>query len=266
MIHSTAIIGESVKLGNNVSIGAYTVISGSVEIGDDCIIHNHVNISGHTKIGKANIVFPFASIGTAPQDLKYKNEVTYVEIGDNNKIREYVTINAGTVTGNSVTKVGNNCLFMVGAHIAHDCLVGNNVIVANNVSIAGHVTIGDFVVIGGNSAIHQFARIGMGAMIGGMSGIEGDVIPFGNAFGERASLQGLNLTGLKRRGFDKKTIQEMMSAFKELFEGTGKISGRLKALKENFSNNPEILHIIEFLEAAEDRNICQPRKKGIKGN
>lgn len=266
MIHNTAIIGDNVKLGNNVSVGAYSVINGNIEIGDNTIIHNHVNISGHTKIGKGNIIFPFASIGTAPQDLKYNNEVTYVEIGDNNKIREYVTINAGTVTGANVTELGNNCLLMVGAHVAHDCVIGNNVVIANNAAIAGHVIVGDFVVIGGNSAIHQFARIGTGAMIGGMSGIEGDVIPFGTAFGERASLQGLNLVGLKRRGMEKKAIATMMSAFKTLFEGEGKISNRLESLKKEYSGNIEVEQIIKFLETAEDRNICQPRKKKTRSS
>jgi UDP-N-acetylglucosamine acyltransferase len=259
-IHPTAIIDSNVKLGKNVSIGAYSFISGEIEIGDDCQIMNHVNINGNTKLGVGNKIFPFASIGTAPQDLKYKGEKTYLEIGNNNIIREHVTINLGTITGNTITKIGNNCLFMVGAHIAHDCVLGNNVILANNATLAGHVVVGDFAIIGGLSAVHQFVRVGHHAMIGGMSGIDGDVIPYGNAYGKRANLQGLNLIGLKRRGFDKKSILDLMSAFKNLFLEEGQIKDKIELIKVKFPENNQINEILEFIITAEDRALCKPTK------
>jgi UDP-N-acetylglucosamine acyltransferase len=259
-IHPTAIIENSVKLGKNVEVGAYSVISGNVEIGDNTKIISQAHITGNTKIGKNNIIYPFSSIGTAPQDLKYKGEEVYLEIGDNNTIREHVTINAGTITGNTVTKIGNNCLLMVGAHIAHDCIVGNNVILANNATLAGHVQVGDNAIIGGLSAVHQFVRIGANAMVGGMSGIENDVIPYGNAFGERASLNGLNLVGMKRKNFDRETIHSLRNAFKDIFEAEGNLNEKISKVKEDYVNNNEVLEIIKFIETANDRAICQPKK------
>ena len=259
-IHPTAVIEDSVKLGKNISIGAYSVIGGSSEIGDDCVIYNSVSITGNTKIGRGNKIFPFASIGTAPQDLKYNDEPTSLEIGDNNTIREHVTINLGTVTGNNKTVVGSNCLFMVGSHVAHDCIVGNNVILANNATLAGHVVVGDFAIIGGLSAIHQFVRIGEHAMVGGMSGIEADVIPYGNAYGERASLQGLNVVGLRRRNFDRAAVSNLRSAFDELFKSSeGNLKQRVKTLKDSYLSNAEVMQIIDFITDAEDRAICQPK-------
>jgi UDP-N-acetylglucosamine acyltransferase len=259
-IHPTAIIESSVKLGTNIEIGAYTVITGNVKIGDGTKIIAQAHISGNTTIGKNNIIYPFASIGTAPQDLKYNGEEVYLEIGDNNTIREHVTINPGTITGATVTKIGNNCLFMVGAHIAHDCVVGNNVILANNATLAGHVQVGDNAIIGGLSAIHQFVRIGANAMVGGMSGIESDVIPYGNAFGERASLNGLNLIGLKRKNFDREKIHSLRNAFKDIFEADGTMNEKLLKVREEYNNNNEVAEIISFIENGKDRAICQPKK------
>ena len=204
MIHKTCIIDSKANIANNVEIGPYTVIGPNVEIQENTIIHSHVNISGKTTIGKGNKIYPFASIGNHPQDLKYNGEPTNLIIGDNNKIREYVTINPGTVGGGGKTVIGSNCLFMISSHIAHDCKVGNNVIIANNVPLGGHVTIEDNVVIGGNSAVQQFTRIGKMAMIGGMTGVLHDVIPFGLSTGNRNSLQGLNLIGLRRAKFENK--------------------------------------------------------------
>lgn len=259
-IHKTAIIDNGVKIGENVKIGAYTVISGNVEIGDGCEIRNSVNIEGNTKIGKNNKIFPFSSIGSDPQDLKFKGEDTYLEIGNNNTIREHVTINSGTITGNTKTKIGNNCLFMVGSHIAHDCVVGDNVILANNATLAGHVEVGDFAIIGGLSAVHQFVRIGEHAMVGGMSGIEADVIPYGNAYGERASLQGLNIIGLRRRNFDRAAISEIRKLFDELFNSSeGTMKQRVKELKDKYADQKEISQIISFIMEAEDRAICKPK-------
>ena len=217
MIHKTAIVDNKAKVSNSANIGPYSVIGPNVEIGENVIIHSHVNISGNTKIGNGNKIYPFASIGNDPQDLKYNGEETKLVIGNNNKIREYVTINPGTVGGGGLTKIGNNCLFMISSHIAHDCHVGNNVIIANNVPLGGHVTIDDNVVIGGNSAVQQFTRIGKLAMIGGMTGVLHDVIPYGLSIGNRNYLQGLNLIGLRRAKFNNKNILGLSKAYKEIF-------------------------------------------------
>ena len=203
MIHSTAIIDPKADIGLRVNVGAYSVIGPNVTIEDDVKIHAQVNINGNTTIGKKTIIYPFASIGNDPQDLKYNGEETSLVIGNNNKIREYVTINPGTSGGGSQTKIGDNCLFMVSSHIAHDCKVGNNVIIANNVPLGGHAHIEDNVIIGGNSAVQQFTRVGKMAMIGGMCGVVKDVIPYGMAFGNRCALQGLNLIGLRRKKYFK---------------------------------------------------------------
>jgi UDP-N-acetylglucosamine acyltransferase len=262
-IHKTAIIGEKVKLGNNVKIGAYSVIDGDVEIGDECEILSHVNITGKTKIGKNNKFYPFSVVGIEPQDLKFHGEDTKLIIGDNNKIREHVTIHKGTQTGIGKTIIGNNCLFMVASHIAHDCILGNNVILANNATIAGHVEIGDFAIIGGLSAIHQFVRIGNHAMIGGMSGIEGDIIPYGTAYGERASLQGLNLVGLKRREFSRDQITKLRRAYKRLFTDISSLNNlkeRIENLMREYKDDKEVTDILSFLSKAENRSICLPKK------
>ena len=215
MIHKTAIIDSEAKIEENVQIGPYTVIGPNVEIGQGTVIQSHVNITGQTKIGKNNIIYPFASIGNDPQDLKFQGEETRLEIGDNNKIREYVTINPGTKGGGGLTKVNNNCLFMVSAHIAHDCFVGNNVILANNVPLGGHAHIGDNAIIGGNSAVQQFTRVGKSAMIGGMCGVVRDIIPYGIAHGNRSVLQGLNLIGLRRKNIPNKEIMTLSDAYKK---------------------------------------------------
>ena len=217
MIHETAIVDKNAKVHSSVSIGPFSVIGPNVEIGENVIIHSHVNISGNTKIGNGNKIFPFASIGNDPQDLKYNGEETKLVIGNNNKIREYVTLHPGTSGGGKITKVGDNCLFMISSHIAHDCNVGNNVIIANNVPLGGHVTIENNVVIGGNSAVQQFTRIGQMAMIGGMTGVLHDVIPYGLSIGNRNYLQGLNLIGLRRANFENKDILGLTEAYKEIF-------------------------------------------------
>ena len=214
MIHNTAIISSKAKINKNVEIGPYCVIGPNVEIGENTIIQSHVNISANTKIGKGNKIYPFVSIND-PQDLKYNGEPTNLVIGDNNKIREYVSINPGTVGGGGKTVIGNNCLFMVSSHVAHDCQLGSNIIIANNVAIAGHAIIEDNVIIGGNSAVQQFTRIGRMAMIGGMTGVLHDVIPYGLSTGNRNSLQGLNLIGLRRSNFDNKDILEFINRDKK---------------------------------------------------
>ena len=237
MIHKTAIIDDKANVAPSVEIGPYSVIGPNVEIGENVKIHSHVNISGNTVIGKDNKIYPFASIGNDPQDLKYSGEETKLIIGDNNKIREYVTINPGTEGGGGLTKIGNNCLFMISSHIAHDCYVGNNVIIANNVPLGGHAIIEDNVVIGGNSAVQQFTRIGKMAMIGGMTGVLHDVIPYGLSTGNRNSLQGLNLIGLRRAKFENKDILGLSEAYKVIF-ATKNINENISKLNGSFQENP----------------------------
>jgi UDP-N-acetylglucosamine acyltransferase len=231
MIHKTSLVDKKAKIANNVKIGPYSVIGPNVEIKENVVIHSHVNISGNTIIGKDTKIYPFASIGTDPQDLKYKGEKNKLVIGNSNTIREYVTINPGTEGGGGLTSVGSNCLFMISSHIAHDCKVGNNVVIANNVPLGGHAVIEDGVTIGGNSAVQQFTRIGRLAMIGGMTGVLKDVIPFGLSFGNRNYLKGLNLIGLRRSKYENKEIIELGEAYKRIFspgnlyENVNKING-----------------------------------------
>tara|TARA_B100000029_G_scaffold511096_1_gene604157 strand:- start:3348 stop:4127 length:780 start_codon:yes stop_codon:yes gene_type:complete len=257
MIHKSAIIHQDAKISNTAEIGPYTVIGSNVEIDDKVKIYSHVNISGNTKIGEGTHIYPFASIGTDPQDLKFKGENTTLYIGKNNKIREYVTINPGTQTGTGTTKIGDNCLFMISSHIAHDCVVGNNVIIANNVPLGGHVTIEDNVVIGGNSAVQQFTRIGKMAMIGGMTGVLHDVIPYGLSTGNRNSLQGLNLIGLRRAKFDNKNILGLSEAYKEIF-ATKNLTENISKLNGSFKDNPLVKNVIDFITKDKKRSICTP--------
>ena len=257
MIHKTAIIDPNAKISSKVHIGAYTVIGPNVTIENDVQIHAQVNINGNTVIGKGNIIYPFASIGNDPQDLKYNGEQSRLVIGNNNKIREYVTINPGTVGGGGLTKIGNNCLFMVSSHIAHDCVVGDNVIIANNVPLGGHAFIEDDVVIGGNSAVQQFTRIGKMAMIGGMCGVVKDVIPYGMAFGNRCALQGLNLIGLRRKNIPNKEIINLSEAYKGIFK-TDNLSANLATLDVKFEDNILVKDIINFINKDKRRPICTP--------
>ena len=256
MIDSTAIINPKAKIEKNVQVGPYSVIGPNVVIGENTIIQSHVSITGNTVIGKDNVIYPFASIND-PQDLKYKGESTNLLIGNNNKIREYVTINPGTKGGGGKTVIGNNCLFMISSHIAHDCRVGNNVIIANNVPLGGHAVIEDNVVIGGNSAVQQFTRIGKMAMIGGMTGVLHDVIPYGLSTGNRNSLQGLNLIGLRRAKFENKDILGLSEAYKEIF-ATKNINENISKLNGSFKENPLVKNVVEFITKDKKRSICTP--------
>ena len=256
MIDKTAIINKNAKVHSNVKIGPYTIVGPNVEIGENTEIQSHVSITGNTKIGKGNKIYPFVSIND-PQDLKYNGEETSLVIGDNNKIREYVTINPGTIGGGGKTIIGNNCLFMISSHIAHDCQVGNNVIIANNVPLGGHAIIEDNVVIGGNSAVQQFTRIGKMAMIGGMTGVLHDVIPYGLSTGNRNSLQGLNLIGLRRAKFENKDILGLSEAYKEIFANKN-INENISKLNGSFQENPLVKDIIEFITKDKKRSICTP--------
>ena len=216
-IHPSAIVNDNAQIQEGVVIGPYCIIGENVKIKSKTIVKSHVVIDGDTEIGSNNVIYPFASIGLDPQDLKFKGEKSKLIIGDNNRIREHVTIHLGTQDGGNITRIGNNCLLMVGVHIAHDCQVGNSVILANNATLAGHVIVGDDVVIGGLSAVHQFVRIGNYAMIGGMSGVESDVIPYGLVMGQRANLAGLNLVGMKRHNIEREEIHALRNFFKKIF-------------------------------------------------
>ena len=260
MIHKTAIIDPKSKISDNVKIGPYSVIGPNVEIGEGTVVQSHVNITGNTKIGLNNKIYPFASIGNDPQDLKFKGEQTKLEIGDNNKIREYVTINPGTEGGGGLTRVGNNCLFMVSAHVAHDCTVGDNVILANNVPLGGHAHIDDNAIIGGNSAVQQFTRVGKFAMIGGMCGVVRDVIPFGIAHGNRSKLHGLNLIGLRRKNIPNKDIMVLSNAYKEIFKNEN-LTENLNTLSTEFKENELVVEVVSFIEKDKKRPICTPFSK-----
>ncbi len=260
MIHKTAIIDPKAKIASNIEIGPYSVIGPDVEIDDDVIIHAHVNILGHTKIGKKNIIYPMSSIGSDPQDLKYNGEKTILSIGENNTIREHVTINTGTVQGGGITKVGNNNLIMIGAHIAHDCCVGNNIVMANNSAIAGHAIIDDFVIIGAKCGIQQFTRIGKMAMIGGMTGVSRDVIPYGLSTGNRNFLNGINVVGLRRSNFQNKEIIGLTEAYKEIFK-TKSLSENLSKLNGKFKDNILVKEVLEFINKDKKRPICTPYSK-----
>jgi len=260
MIHNSSIIDKKAKIHKNVKIGPFCFVGPNVEIFDNVELVSNVHIEGNTKIGKDTKIYPFASIGTAPQDLKYRGEKNYLDIGEKNLIREYVTINPGTEEGGSRTVVGNNCLFMISSHIAHDCKVGNNVIIANNVPLGGHVTLEDSVIIGGNSAVQQFTRIGRLAMIGGMTGVLKDVIPFGLSFGNRNYLQGINLIGLRRKKYDNKKILELDSAYKKIFSSE-KFHENLAKINGEFKENELVKEVINFIEKDKKRPICTPLAK-----
>jgi UDP-N-acetylglucosamine acyltransferase len=260
MIHKTALIDTNAKISENVTIGPYSVIGPNVVIGTGTVIQSHVNIKGNTIIGSNNQIYPFASIGNDPQDLKFKGEKTLLEIGDNNKIREYVTINPGTEGGGGKTQVGNNCLFMVSSHIAHDCVVGDNVILANNVPLGGHAHVDDNAIIGGNSAVQQFTRVGKFAMIGGMCGVVRDVIPYGIAHGNRSILQGLNLIGLRRKNTPNKEILSLSEAYKIIFKNEN-LTENLSNLSNELRNNELVSQVVSFIEKDKKRPICTPFSK-----
>ena len=260
MIHKTAIVDKKAKISAKALIGPYSVIGPDVEIGEGSEIQSHVNITGKTIIGNNTKIFPFASVGTKPQDLKYKGEETKLEIGSNNIIREHVTINTGTVGGGGITKIGNDNLIMIGAHIAHDCVVGNNVVIANSAAIAGHAQISDDVIIGGNCGIQQFTRIGRMAMIGGMSAVSRDVIPYGLSFGNRNYLEGINLIGLRRKKVSNKEILALSEAYKEIFK-TKSLHENLTKLSETLKLNTYVREVIDFINHDKKRPICTPLSK-----
>ena len=257
MIHSSSVIDKKAEISDKVNIGPFCYVGPNVKLKDDVELISNVHIEGNTEVGRGTKIFPFASIGTQPQDLKFKGEKNNLIIGENNLIREYVTINPGTEGGGSTTIIGNNCLFMISSHIAHDCKIGNNVIIANNVPLGGHVTIEDSVVIGGNSAVQQFTRIGRLAMIGGMTGVLKDVIPFGLSIGNRNFLQGLNLIGLRRHKYDNQKIMGLDKAYKEIFSSKN-LHENLSKINGEYKDNELVGEVIKFIEKDKKRPICSP--------
>lgn len=258
-IHPSAIVAPGAKLGANVKIGPFSVIGEKVTIGDGCTLHSHVVVEGNTSLGAGCQIFPFASIGHNPQDIRFKGEDSRLEIGESTVIREYVTINPGTERGGMVTKVGKNCFLMAHSHIAHDCVVGDHVIMANGATLGGHCVIGDHVILGGLSACHQFVRIGEYAFVGGMSGVEHDVIPYGMIFGSRASLKGLNLVGLKRRGLSREQVSALRKAYDLLFADEGTLLERAEKVARQFPNESLVERMVGFVREESSRSISVPK-------
>ena len=257
MIHPTSIINANSKISENVEIGPYCIIGANVELGSNTKLHSHISITGNTKIGKNNEIFPFVSIGTPPQDLKYKGEKNSIIIGDNNKLREYVNINPGTSQGGTITKIGNNNLMMVYCHIAHDCNLGDNIVLANNVQVGGHVIIEDNAIVGGSCAIHQFSRIGRLAMVGGMTGVLSDVIPYGLSLGNRNNLIGLNLIGLRRAKISNENIK-ILQKFYEIIFSNQNFRSNIENLNTQMRDNKYVKIIIDFINSDKKRPISLP--------
>ncbi len=258
-IHPTAVIEDGAETGN-ADIGAYCHVSAGAKLHDGVKLHSHVVVDGDTEVGANTIVHPFAVLGGPPQHLQYKNEKTRLVIGANNVIREHVTMNRGTQSGGGVTSVGSNGFFMTGAHIAHDCSVGDNAIFANNATLGGHVSIGSFAFLGGLCAVHQFSRIGDYAFIGGCAAVTADIIPFGSAVGNHAHLVGLNVVGLKRRNFSREAIHNLRAAYKTLFSNEVTFNERVECVRESFVNSPEVLRVLEFIDAAGSRPLMTPAR------
>ncbi len=258
-IHPTAIVEDGARLAGDATIGPYCTVGPHVSLAEGVELVSHVAVAGHTSVGAGTRIWPFASIGHQPQDLKYRGEESWLEIGAGCKIREHVTMNPGTSGGGLHTTVGSNCLFMMGCHVGHDCRIGDNVIMANNSTLAGHVEIGEFAFLGGLSAVHQFVRIGANSMIGGMSGVDKDVIPYGSVIGNRAELGGLNLVGLKRRGFGRDTIHALRGAYRMLFEGEGTLAERAARAGEAYPEVEPVQQVVAFIGAGGARNFCTPR-------
>ena len=258
-VHATAIVESEARLGQGVVVGPYCTVGPDVVLEDGVGLISHVVVAGHTTIGPRTTVYPFASIGMPPQDLKYKGEPSRLEIGADNVIREHATMNPGTEGGGMLTRVGDNGLFMVGTHVAHDCMVGDHVVFANNASLAGHVVVDDYAIVGGLSGVHQFCRIGAHSIIGAMSSVMQDVIPYGSASGDRARLNGLNVVGLRRRDFSRADIQALRTAYRLLFADEGTLSERIDDVAEMYSENTAVMDIVAFMRADSARAICQPR-------
>lgn len=259
-IHPNAIVEEGAIVGAGCEIGPFAHVGADVTLGAGCILKSHAVVAGWTEIGAETTIYPFASVGHAPQDLKYAGERTKLEIGAKNRIREGVTLNPGTVGGGGMTKIGDNNLLMVNVHIGHDCILGSNIVIANGVSLGGHVIVEDNVIMGGHSAIHQFCRIGTGSMLAGFAAVAEDVIPYGMVHGNRADLTGLNLVGLKRRGFEKADIHSLRGAFKDVFHGeAGTLQERLVIALNDYPNSGLVAQLAGFVQSKTSRGICTPK-------
>jgi UDP-N-acetylglucosamine acyltransferase len=258
-IHATAIVEDGARLGADVRVGPFCSVGPDVSLGDGCELLSHVVVAGRTTIGAKTRIFPFASIGHQPQDLKYAGEPSTLAIGSNCLIREGVTVNPGTAGGGMKTVIGNDCKFLANSHVGHDCNLGNDVILSNNVMLAGHVTVGDFVIIGGGAAVIQFTRVGTHAFIGGLSGLENDLIPYGMALGNRAYLGGLNLVGLRRRGFSRESIHDLRRAYRLLFADEGALKERVEDVAQEFAEHPQVHEILDFIREGGERALCTPR-------
>lgn len=259
-IHPTAIVEDGASLADDVSVGAYAHLGPNVTLKAGVKVHSHAVVTGHTEVGAQTEIHPFAVIGAPPQHNGYNGEPTTLIVGARNQIREHVTMHTGTVQGRSETRVGDDCLFMVGAHVAHDCIVDDHVIMANNATLGGHIHIGEYVFLGGLCAIHQFCRVGAFAFLGGGGILTTDVIPYGSAFGNHARLEGLNIVGMKRRGMARETIHAIRSAYRMLFAEEGTLKERLEDATSLFAEVPEAMAIIEFMKASADRPLCLPEK------
>jgi len=262
-IHPTAIVAEGAHIGSGASIGPWCTVGPNVTIGEGAKLISHVVVDGHTDIGAGAELFPFCTVGLAPQDLKYKGEPTRVSIGARTQIREHCSIHRGTATGSGHTIVGEDCLLMAVVHVAHDCVIGNRVVIANNVVMGGHCQIGDFSVIGGGAALHQFVRVGRGAMVGGVSGVEADVIPFGSVIGNRARLAGLNLIGLKRRGVTRAEMHVLRQAVRLLFWSSGVFADRVAETHERFQGHPLVAEVLEFVEHGSKRGLIRAVSRAL---
>ncbi len=260
MIHKTAIVDKKAKISESASIGPYSIIGPNVEIDENTVVHSHVNLTGNTKIGKNNQIYPFSSIGTPPQDLKYKGEKNLLTIGNDNKFREYVNINPGTEQGGGLTSIGDGNLFMVYCHVAHDCKISSNIVLANNVQVGGHVAIEKNAIVGGSCAIHQFSRIGESSMVGGMTGVLSDVIPFGLSMGNRNNLMGLNLIGLRRSKVSNENIKKIQLAYESIFK-TSSFRENIEELNSDLKNNEFVKKIINFINSNKKRPISLPPNK-----
>jgi UDP-N-acetylglucosamine acyltransferase len=257
-VHATAIVEPGARLGEGVSIGPYCLVGSQVELGEGVELKSHVVVTGRTSIGPRTRIFPFASIGHQPQDLKYKGEASTLEVGSDCIIREGVTFNPGTEGGGMQTVIGDHCAFLANSHVGHDCRVGNNVVFSNNVMLAGHVTVGDYAILGGGAAVIQFSRVGAHSFLGGMSGLENDLIPYGMALGNRAHLSGLNIIGLQRRGFSREDIHALRRAYRLLFADEGTLLERLDDVEQEFEGHPIVKEIVAFIRAGGKRALCVP--------
>ena len=260
-IHPTAIVDGGALIGDDVEIGPYCIVAASVTLGARTRLISHAVIDGHTEIGEDCVVHPFALLGAPPQHAGHKGEPTRLVIGARNVIREHVTMHCGTAMGRTVTTVGSDGFFMAGSHIGHDCIVGDHVTMANTATLGGHVSVADHVIIGGLAAAHQYTRIGRHAFVGGMAGVNHDVIPFGNVWGNHAHLEGLNLVGLKRRGFPRDAINTLRAAYRMLFAEEGTFQERLEDTACAYARSAEVMEILAFIRADASRPLTTPQRE-----